>query len=311
MNILVIDIVKERHIKKLKECFPKDDFVFTTKKELKDYQIESSEIIFGQIPPEKINQFTNIKWIQFPFAGFDPYVGKGIRKDVLLSSSVGAYNLVLAEYVIGAIFILQRKFNLYFLNQRKSIWKDMGPIQSVSQSNALIIGLGSAGSTLAKKLYALGCKVDGIRRTKGLKIEGVNNIYGPEELNSIIGNYNIIVITIPGSKETTYMINEDNLSLCRQDAIIVNVGRGYVIDNMALAKAVEKNNIFGCALDVTDPEPLPKNHPLWKMDNVIITPHVAGGLQLGSTRDAVVDIFIDNLPRYKKGQALVNPIKEF
>ena len=130
-------------------------------------------------------------------------------------------------------------------------------------------------------------------------------------LNSVIGNYNIIVITVPGSPETTHMINEKNLKLCRPDTIIVNVGRGYEIDNMALYEAIKEKRIYGCALDVTEPEPLPSNHPLWDEDNAIITPHIAGGMQLESTVDNVVDIFIKNLAHYRAGEKLINRIEVF
>lgn len=310
MSILVITPILKRHLDELSSKFPNEEFKYVPLNEVCDDDIKKAEIVFGQLTPEQINQHKNVKWVQLSFAGYDPYLNKGIRDDVILTSSVGAYNLVLAEYALGGILILQKNFHLYMNNQRKHIWENMGEIQSIAQSKALIIGLGHAGAALAEKLNALGCKVDGIRKNKNKQVEYVNKIYGLEDLNTIIGNYNIIVVSISGSEETHNILNKSNLTLCQKDSIIVNFGRGYVIDDIALADILKEKKIRGCVLDVTYPEPLPSDHPLWDMENAIITPHTAGGFQLESTIDSVVDIFAENLKLYKENKELNNIIKE-
>ena len=117
-----------------------------------------------------------------------------------------------------------------------------------------------------------------------------------------------MALSLPGTRETTNLFDARRIALCKPGAILLNVGRGTVVDGEALAAAVHSGQLFGAAVDVTDPEPLPPDHPLWAEPNVIITPHVSGGFSLPQTVQNIVDIFIHNLKRYAAGQPLDNQV---
>ena len=126
------------------------------------------------------------------------------------------------------------------------------------------------------------------------------------ELDAELPQADLVALSLPGTPETLHLFNTERLALCKPGAILLNVGRGTAVDGEALAAAVHSGQLSGAGLDVTDPEPLPPEHPLWAEPNVIITPHVTGGFSLPKTLDNIVDIFAHNLKRYAAGQPLDN-----
>ena len=127
------------------------------------------------------------------------------------------------------------------------------------------------------------------------------------EADIIMGN-DLVALSLPGTPETLHMFDAARLARCKQGAILLNVGRGSTVDCLALADAVHSGHLFGAALDVTDPEPLPSDHPLWSEPNVIITPHISGRFSLAKTLDNIVEIFIHNLKLYAAGQPVDNQV---
>lgn len=118
----------------------------------------------------------------------------------------------------------------------------------------------------------------------------------------------LVALSLPGTPETEHLFHRERIAKCKPGAILMNVGRGSVVDHMALYEAVHSGRLFGAALDVTEPEPLPSDHPLWREPGVIITPHVSGGFSLPKTLDNIADIFVHNLKKYAAGQPLDNQV---
>lgn len=178
-------------------------------------------------------------------------------------------------------------------------------------SRVLCVGMGDIGSNFARRAHALGAEVVGVRRTVGPDTPCPDycvRVVAQSDLDKELPEADLVALSLPGTRETTNLFDARRIALCKPGAILLNVGRGTVVDGEALAAAVHSGQLFGAAVDVTDPEPLPPDHPLWAEPNVIITPHVSGGFSLPQTVQNIVDIFIHNLKRYAAGQPLDNQV---
>jgi phosphoglycerate dehydrogenase-like enzyme len=175
-------------------------------------------------------------------------------------------------------------------------------------SIVLVIGLGDIGGSFAKRVKTLGAYTIGIRRSDFNKPEYLDELWGMDALRDLLPRADIAALSLPETPLTKKVLNRDTLSRMKQNSVIVNVGRGSAIDTEALCDALEKRQIHGAALDVTDPEPLPPDHRLWKLENAVITPHVSGGYSLKQTQEAVVRISGENIKAYLAGQPLSNVV---
>lgn len=211
------------------------------------------------------------------------------------------------KLMLGMLFELYKKLHLYRDNQNLCSWKDEGRVKSVKGSRCLVVGLGDIGSFFARSASALGIKVCGMRRTTtAQKPEYVENMYPFSSLNDIIGEFDIVALSLPETPETIKIINEKNIALMKDGSIILNVGRGSAIDTDALYNALMSGKLGGAGIDVTDPEPLPPDHPLWKCKNAVITPHISGYFHLKETYDNIVNLAYDNLKAYLEGNTPAN-----
>ena len=192
--------------------------------------------------------------------------------------------------------------------QKDHHWEKQTHMMVTEGSHVLVIGLGDIGTTFARKMKALGAHVTGIRKSRKPKPEYVDAQYTMEALPELLPQADIVALSLPGYSDTKGVIGEKELHLMKENTILLNVGRGTAIDSLALAKALQEGAIYGAGLDVTDPEPLPEDHPLWDAPHCIITPHVSGGYALPETLEKILELSIENLERYKKGETLHNII---
>jgi phosphoglycerate dehydrogenase-like enzyme len=208
--------------------------------------------------------------------------------------------------MLGMLLEIKKKLNLYYMNQKKHVWKDEGNVTSIEGSTTLVVGLGDIGGDFARKMKALGSYTIGIKRTKGQKPEYIDELYTMEALDELLPKANIVALSIPGTKDTYHLFNKYKFNLMRKDAIILNVGRGSCICTEDLCGALENGIISGAGLDVTQPEPLPPEHRLWDAPGVVITPHISGFFHLPETLRRIVNISIENLEHFKKQEPLKN-----
>ena len=309
MRVLITVPFTEEQKSRLRAQMPEASYDFREKVRLTDEEIREADIILGNVPVGRLSEARNLKWLQLNSSGADAYAAEGVlAPEVLLTNATGAYGLAISEHLLAATFFLKKKLGHYHRNQMHAQWKDEGQVTAISGSRTLVIGLGNIGGDYARKMYHLGSRVTGIRRTKAACPEYLEEIGTFEDLDRLLPEADIVVMALPNTPQTHRIMNAERLSAMKKGSILLNVGRGTAIDQDALLHALESGRLAGASLDVTDPEPLPADHPLWRCENLLLTPHVAGGYHLQETLDRIVELFIDNLGRYAKGKELRNPV---
>ena len=271
--------------------------------------IGSAEVVIGEPRTERIREAKNLKFIQMTWAGADIYTRGGFPQGIKIANASGAFGPVIAEYVIGAILCVYRRFPEYIGNQKECIWRDAGAERTIEGKTALVLGTGDIGSNIAKRLSAFGTKNIGIRRT-GEPAQYFDEMHTLSDIDSLLPRADLVIGCLPNTKETGHILNYDRLCLMKSDALLINVGRGSLIDTDALIRALEERRIAGAILDVLENEPLAADSPLWKMPNVLITPHISGrGFGHDpETEKKVWDICLENLRRYIAGEDIINEV---
>lgn len=308
MKILVSLPLNERQKEKLERNFRHREFVYCPAEMVTEETVAGVEVILGNVPPQVLKAADSLKWLQLNNAGTEGYCDGTLPKGVLLTNATGAYGLAISEHMIGMLFELQKKLNLYQRNQLAHVWRNEGDVRIIQGSRVLVIGLGDIGTAFAQKMKALGCQTAGIKRREGRKPQGVDDLYLLDRLEQQLPRADIVAMCLPGNADTYHLLNRERIALMKKSAVILNVGRGLTIDTEALTEALQEGRIAGAALDVTDPEPLPSEHPLWEMKNVILTPHVSGMFDLPETLEQILEICIENLECYVVQRPLRNVI---
>lgn len=306
-HILVMLPVTEKHKQLLQEVSPESIFDFTKPKTIQKEQVDKATIIIGNVSPKLIEGSQNLKWLQLNSAGTDGYLDEGVLpKGAMLTNATGAYGLAISEYMIGTLLLMMKKLDRYLVNQSQCQWKDEGTVSSIYGARILVVGMGDIGSEFAKKVHAMGASVVGVTRNQKECQPFVDKMITLNQIEEEIGQADVVVSSLPGSSSTYQIFNKGMFDKMKKGSFFVNVGRGNAVNTMDLVDALENEHLAGAALDVTDPEPLPEDHPLWKAKNVVITPHVSGFFHLPETFERVVRISVDNLRRFEAGEELQN-----
>jgi len=307
MKILVVLPLDERQKEKLERNF-RQEFIYCPVAEVTEEVLKDAEVILGNVPPEILHGAHELKWLQLNNAGTEGYCDGVLPEGVILTNATGAYGPAISEYMIGVLFELQKKLNLYHTHQLAHTWKREGHVRMIEGSRVLVLGLGDIGTAFARKMKALGCRTVGIKRRDGRKPDGGDDLYTLERLEQELPKADIVAMCLPGNDNTYYFMNRERLGKLKKEAVLLNVGRGMTLDTEALTEALQEGRLAGAALDVTDPEPLPAEHPLWDMRNVILTPHISGGYTQPEILERILDICIENLECYLVQRPMRNVI---
>lgn len=271
---------------------------------LRSGELENIEIILGEPDLSTIHAAKKLRWIQMTWAGANKYTSAlDYPKDILLTSASGAYGVVISEYIVSGLLALTKKLFSYGEQMRQGGWSKLPDDDTLEGKRVLVLGTGDIGCETAKKLKCFGAYTVGMCRTPGKESPFFDEMYTAEQLDSQLQQADIVVIALPGTKETAGMFDADRIGRMKPGTILVNVGRGFIVDTDAMTDALKNGLIKGAVLDVTDPEPLPGGHPLRSMENVVLTPHISGigwGENL-FTRKRILDIFCENLKRDRDG----------
>ncbi len=307
--ILVVIPVTDARRAALEAAAPGEEFFYRSQAEVTLEDVQQADILVGNVPSRFLKDCPSLKWMQLSSAGKDPYSQEGVLpKGCLLTSAVGAYNLAVSEHALALLMAMNCRLHLYFRNQEKSLWHDERSVKSIDGSTILVLGAGNIGCDFAKKAKAMGAYLVGTRRSVGEKPDCLDELHAFSELDALLPRADAVVVCLPGTEETYHLIDKKRLALMKPDAILINIGRGPVVDTGALYAALQAHALGGAGLDVTDPEPLPADHPLWGCENVLITPHVAGSFSLAITLDRIAAIACENLKNYFSKQPMINRV---
>lgn len=285
-------------------------YAFRHIEEPTDAELAWAEVIIGQLPFERLRAAEKLNWLQLSFAGADSYAKPGFPEGVILTNATGAFGRPIAEYAFAAVLSMMRRFHLYRDAQSSAAWQWLGDEMSPTDKHVLILGAGDIGSNVARLFRPFGCRITGVRRVERACPAEFDAMVTLEEAEAILPEADIIICCLPGTALTRGWLNRSRLQKLKQNAILVNVGRGSLIDHDALAEILLEKRIFGTVLDVTDPEPLPPEHPLWKCPNALITPHISGKTFSGlpCKEETLFEICRKNLASYLRGEALMNRV---
>ena len=251
------------------------NFIF----EAKNYQsrMEAVHIIIGEPKNDELQLCRNLEFMQSPSSGVNYYVQGGcFPGNAILCSSTGCYGNVIAEHMLAMTLSLCRRLPEYQEQQNSHLWQKLYYDKQLEDCTVLILGAGDIGTTLARWMRPMVKKIVGIRRTVGEFPDCYDEMHTTAELDACIGEADIILCALPHTAETAGLLNRQRLSAMKKDAVLVNGGRGSLIDQEALCDLLDAGHFFGVGLEVTSPEPLPADHPLWSKPRCIITPHASG-----------------------------------
>lgn len=269
------------------------------------------EILFAvSLRPEQFAAMGRLRWIHAPTAAVNQLMFAELaNSDVVVTNSREVHGPAVAEHVMALIFALARKipqaaaFQQRRIWGQESIWNDGGHPREIAGATLGLIGIGSIGRRVAQMASALGMRVIATREhvEKG-NPEGIQEVFAPPAIDEMLRQSDYVVLAAPLIPSTTHLMNADRLAAMKPKACLINVGRGAQVDEAALVEALRARRIAGAALDVFESEPLPTESPLWGIENLLITPHIASQTEKVWRRQ--YDIFSDNLRLYLQRQPL-------
>lgn len=308
MNVLVIYPLDEEKKNKLYALGKHIQYTFATKETLTQAMIDRAEVILGNPDLSMMHKPSNLKMLCLDSAGSDTYVPV-IHEDTILTNASGAFGLGISEYIISYLLFYYKKMNLYYENKKQHLWQKEGMVRSLYGKKVLLIGVGDIGSETAKRLHAFGTYNIGIRRTmKQYDTALFDEMDCIDQIDEYLPSADIVVLSLPQTEETNHIMNKERLYRMKKDAFLINVGRGNVLDLNELYEVMHKNHLYAAAIDVSKIEPLDENHPIWTLENVLITPHISGSMNLTYAYETAFTIMYNNLKAYLKKEALQNVV---
>lgn len=252
-----------------------------------------------QAMAETLRAAKKLKWLNSIYAGLDFLpMDVLIERGITVTNGAGINAITIAEYVVMGMLTTAKEYREVVRAQERHEWLlDSPGKRELAGSKALLLGYGAIGQLIEPRLKAFDVEVSVVRRSPG------DNTLGPDEWRARLGEFDWIILAVPATPETEGMIGAAELAAMKADAVIVNIARGSVIDQPALIETLEKKAIGGAFLDVTTPEPLPPEHPLWSLPNAHITMHLSGRAQSKMFQRSG-DRFLDNLGKYLRGEAI-------
>jgi phosphoglycerate dehydrogenase-like enzyme len=306
--------IPPQHVARLVRDFPQHTILTARDQEEALALIGRAEVAFSsQITPELLKAAIRLRWIHSHAAGVAGMLSpEMLASDIQLTNSRGLAGGTVAEHVIAVTLALFRRLPLAIRRQEGRTWAQdeiSAPPGNrlLRGASVLVIGLGAIGSSTARLMHALGAGVTAIRRRAGAPVPpGVSVVRPPEDLHAELPRADVVVLAAPQTTLTRGMIGHRELVLMKPDAVLVNISRGGLVDEDALADALRVGRIAGAALDVFRHEPLGPDHPLWDVPNLLITPHTSGLRR--DHWDAATDLFAENLRRFEREEALLNVV---
>lgn len=269
-------------------------------------RLSQCDVLFGCFEPHQLTDAASLRWLHSGWAGTDrilawPGVADG---RVLLTNSSGAYGGRISEVLLTWALMQLNHAALYYQAQQEQTWRSFVPGRSLQGLRVTVVGLGDLGRNFSRRCHSLGAQVRGVSRS-GVGSGGETcQLYPVSQLDQALAGAELLALCLPGTAGTKGLIDGGRLDLLAPGALVLNVGRGSVLDTDALRQRLHSGALGGAYLDVFTQEPLPADSPLWRTPNLLITPHIAGRPEDPSVLPLILDIFLDNLGRWAEGQPL-------
>jgi phosphoglycerate dehydrogenase-like enzyme len=253
--------------------------------------LDWGETYIGFRRPPAASSLGTVRWVHCTGAGVDAWMSPEISRDVLLTRTPESFGPAIAEWAVSRVLAFQQQLAEVMQSQRERQWVSR-EIQPVAGTRALLVGTGDVGSAVARQLAALGVHVTGVSRTGRSREPAFSAVYPVDALPHLVGDAQWIVLTLPITPATRGIVSRDILSRCR-GAVLLNAGRGAVVDEASLPEALDRGWLRGAALDVFETEPLPASSPLWSDPRVMVSPHISGLTTTAGAGDGFLECLAD------------------
>ncbi len=274
-------------------------------------EMETVQVILGEPKNKDLRFCRNLEWVQSTSSGVNYYVNGGcFPENAVLSCMTGSYGNIISEHLLALVLSMCRRLPEYRDQQHARRWKILRYDKPLEESTLVILGAGDIGTTLAGWMRPMVGKVIGVRRRAREFPDCYDEMVTLDRLDEVLPQADVLLCILPHTPETAGLLDERRLALMKDDAILVNGGRGSLIDQEALCRQLDAGRFWGVGLEVTSPEPLPEDHPLWEQPRVIITPHAAGNSYApGSPLEKKLWNFtIANFARFLDGMPVENQV---
>jgi len=304
----------EPQLSKLRESFPDVRIIAGNPVDISEKEAAGASVLLnwsGSLASVKqvFEMCPNLLWVHSRSVGLERTLfPEFVASRITLTNGLGVFSPALGEFVLAAILYFAKDFRRMIRNQNGGVWEPFD-VQPVSGRTVGIVGYGDIGRAVAARVHALGMTVLAVRRhaaTKGGGDPVVQQVFPPDRRIEMLSGCDYIVIATPLTPETRGMIGAPEIAAMKPTAVVVNVGRGPVIDEPVLIDALSNQRIKGAALDVFDQEPLPKGHPFYTLDNVLLSPHCADNTP--DWLDQSMELVITQFERFRKGEPLLNVV---
>lgn len=307
ITVLLNTAAADTYIRLINERFPEICAIAAQDEESLERHIADADVLVGQkFPIHLFESARKLRWFQCTNAGIDTVLP--IREkatNLIVTNARGIHGDSISDYVMAGVTMLHWDFRRLLNEQAQRRWSPRY-VAPLSDKTLGVVGLGAIGATIARRAKAAGMTVVGSKRDISVPIEGVDRLFGSDQLGELLALCDFVVLAVPATPDTVHLIGSKELAAMKPDAFLVNIARGEVVVESDLIEALQSQRIAGAMLDVFQQEPLPYDSPLWTMSNVIATPHIAGAPT--NYHERLFEIFAGNVERFLSGQPLNNHV---
>lgn len=297
----------ENEVRELRQAAPSLNIVFPAREHLLK-ELADADGVVGGLTREQFLAAKKLRWMQATSAGVENFltaIPELKNSPVTVTNMKIVQGIEIADHALALLLALTRRLDVAIADRKAETWRslaDYGPPLELHGKTAVVVGVGGIGTQIAIRAKAFGMTVIGVDPKDLPYTPFLDRTVWPDRLDSVLPAADVVFISAPHTPETDRMIKAEQFAQMKKGVIFIAVSRGKIYDNLALVAALQSGQVAAAGLDVTDTEPLPKGHPLWKTGRVIITPHIAGRSDGEGPR--YFELYKDNLVRFAKGEPL-------
>jgi phosphoglycerate dehydrogenase-like enzyme len=298
-------------LKELQSASAKAKIVPVTEKSAMQ-EIGDADAFIGNIKPEQVRTGKKLQWVQIMSAGAERVLhlsgGNDLRdSNIILTNNQIVQGPEIADHAMGMLLMLARQLHTFYQHTQQELWQPR-PYSGIELNGrtAVVLGVGGIGTQIAFRAWAHGMNVIGVDPEDIPYMPVVSKVVKPDRLDEVLPEADVVFVAAPHTSMSHKMMGPRQFELMKKGSYFIAVSRGGLYDMTSLVKALESKTLAGAGVDVTDPEPLPKGHPLWRCSNVVVTPHIAG--RSDKDRARMVGTIQENIRRFVEGKPFINVV---